>query len=159
MNEAAADQHSHSPAEYEMFRAHPSMFRNHPGGFLLTTLLFIGGIVGAFMYPPWPLIASVIALIIFAQWWLKCIGTTLIVTNEGINVERGILSKSTNELWHTDVRNVQIVQSFTQRIMGVGTINISSSGQGEIEITVHGIPIPQEVHRIIEEQRRKMGKA
>lgn len=157
MNDAAADQRkTHSQEEVELFRKHPSMFRNHPVGFVLTTLLLIGGIVGAF-WSVWALIASVIALIIFAQWWLKCIGTILIVTNEGINVERGILSKSTNELWHTDVRNVQIVQTFAQRIMGVGTINISSSGQGEIEICVHGIPNPHEVHRIIENERRRLG--
>ena len=159
MSDAAADQQNTQPAEYEMFREHPSMFRNRPSYFLLLVILLIGGVVGAILWKVWALILSAIALILFAQWWLKCVGTTLIVTNEGVSVERGILSKSVNELWHTDVRNVQIEQTFTQRIMGVGTINISSSGQGGIEITVRGIPNPQQVHRIIEQERRRLGQA
>ena len=158
MSDAAPQPQNASGAEYEMFREHPAMFRNHPLYFLLLSILLIGGIVGAFWWV-WFLIISAIALILFAQWWLQCIGTTLIVTNEGVNWERGIFSRATNELWHTDVRNVQIVQTFAQRIMNVGTINVSSSGQGEIEISVAGIPNPHEVHRIIEEQRREMSNA
>jgi len=159
MSDAAAGSQSAHPAEYEMFREHPAMFRNRPFYFLLLTILLIGGVVGAFWTAGWSLIISAITLILFAQWYVKCIGTTLIVTNEGVSVIRGILAKSTNELWHTDVRNVQIDQTFSQRIMGVGTINISSSGQGGIEITVHGVPNPQEVHRIIEQERRRLGQA
>jgi len=146
-----------TPQEVELFREHPAMFKNQPAGFLLNSLLLIGGIVGGVMFPPWPLIATGIALIIFAQWWLKCLGTTLIVTNEGTTIERGLLSKSTNELWHSDVRNVQIQQTFFQRIMNVGTVNISSGGQADIEIIASGIPDPHQVHTIIEEQRRRLG--
>ena len=159
MSDAAANQQSAHAAEYEMFRENPAMFRNRPAYFLLLVVLLIGGVVGAFWTGGWTLIISAMSLILFAQWYLKCISTTLIVTNEGVSVRRGILAKSTNELWHTDVRNVQIDQTFAQRIMGVGTINISSSGQGGIEITVHGIPNPQEVHRIIENERRRLGQA
>jgi uncharacterized membrane protein YdbT with pleckstrin-like domain len=158
MSDAAADKQSAPGAEYEMFREHPAMFRNRPFYFVLLTIVLIGGVVGAIMWKVWALIASAIALILFAQWWLKCLGTTLIVTNEGTNIKRGIFSKYTNELWHSDVRNVQIDQTVFQRIMNVGTVNISSGGQADIEIIAHGIPNPHQVHRIIEEQRRKLGQ-
>ncbi|MBD3675073.1 MAG: PH domain-containing protein [Planctomycetaceae bacterium] len=154
MNDAApSDQ---QPAgEYDLFREHPAMFKNHPLGFILNIVLLITGFALIKVGGPFTMIASGVSLIIFAQWWVKCIGTTLIVTNEGTTVERGILSKSTNELWHSDVRNVQIQQTFFQRIMNVGTVNVSSGGQADIEIIVHGIPNPHQVHRIIEDERRK----
>jgi uncharacterized membrane protein YdbT with pleckstrin-like domain len=156
MNDSSAS--SNQPAqEVELFREHPAMFKNQPAGFLLTLILLIGGFAAIPFGGPFTMIASGIALIIFAQWWLKTKGTTLIVTNEGTTIERGILSKSTNELWHSDVRNVQIQQSFFQRIMNVGTVNISSGGQADIEIIAKGIPDPHKVHSIIEEQRRRLG--
>ena len=154
MNDAATSEQQ--PAgEYELFREHPAMFKNQPLGFLLNTVLLIAGFATIPFGGPFTMIASGVALIIFAQWWLKSISTTLIVTNEGTTVERGILSKSTNELWHSDVRNVQIQQTFFQRIMNVGTVNVSSGGQADIEIIVKGIPDPHQVHKIIEDERRK----
>ncbi len=144
--------------EVELFRENPAMFRNSPVQFTLISLLLIAGIVAGIMYPPWPFLACPVALGIFAVWWLKCKGTLLVVTNEGTTIERGLLSKSTNELWHSDVRNVQIDQTFFQRIMKVGTVNVSSGAQADIEISVSGIPDPHKVHRIIEEQRRKAGQ-
>jgi len=150
----AAHAEQQPAGEYELFREHPAMFKNQPVGFLFALLLLIGGLVGCY-WSPFALIASGVALIVFLQWWLKCISTTLIVTNEGTTVERGILSKSTNELWHSDVRNVQIQQTFFQRIMNVGTVNVSSGGQADIEIIVKGIPDPHQVHKIIEDERRK----
>ena len=154
MNDGAAPA-GNPPQEIELFREHPAMFKNQPLGFLLNSLLFIGGVIGGFMFPPWPFIATGIAAIIFLQWYLKCKSTTLIVTNEGTTLEKGLLSKSTNELWHTDVRNVQIQQTFFQRIMNVGTVNISSGGQADIEIIAGGIPDPHQVHKLIEDERRK----
>jgi hypothetical protein len=41
--------------------------------------------------------------------------------------------------------------------MNVGTVNISSGGQADIEIIAKGIPDPHKVHSIIEEQRRRLG--
>lgn len=146
------------PEEVELFREHPSMFRNSPVKFSMIALLLIGGVVGGVMFPPWPFIACAVALMIFVVWWLQCKATTLIVTNEGTTIERGLLSKSTNELWHSDVRNVQVNQTFFQRVMKVGSVSISSGAQADIEIVADGIPDPYQVHRIIEEQRRKLGQ-
>ena len=120
--------------EIILYDSHPSMFRNHPFGFIFCILL-----IAAFG----------LGLLILLIWWIKILGTTLIVTNERIIFRQGIFSKYTNEIYHTDVRNVQIRQSLLQRILRVGTIGISSAGQAGIEITVRGIPHPQQIHDII----------
>jgi hypothetical protein len=49
---------------------------------------------------------------------------------------------------------VQLDQSFFQRLFDVGTIAISTSGQEGIEISVQGIPHPQNVRDLIDKYRR-----
>lgn len=116
------------------------MFRNHPFLFILTVIL-----IAAFG----------LGLVILLIWWLQTLGTKLTVTDERITLRKGILSKYTNEVFHTDIRNVQLDQSFFQRLFDVGTIAISTSGQEGIEISVPGIPHPQQVRDLIDEYRRK----
>ncbi len=122
-----------------LYEANPSMFRNHPVAFVLSVILSLVGV----------------GLIILLFWWLNSIGTKLTVTNERTTLRQGILSKRLSEVWHRDVRNVQLYQSFGQRIFGVGKIGISSSGQGGVEIEVSGIPDPERVKRVIDEHRGK----
>lgn len=150
--------------ETVMFEAHPSMFRNQPLWFVGVILLFLLGIVLCFVpvfnYGPSQIailggILLLIAAIVFFVWWLKCKGTTLTVTNERTSCRRGILSKSITEVWHQDIRNVQLDQTFFQRVLDVGKIGISSAGQSGLEINVAGIPKPGDVKRLIDEHRRR----
>ncbi len=126
--------------ETVLYEEHPAMFRNHPFLFILSIVL-----IAAFG----------LGLIILLVWWVQTLGTKLTVTNERITLRKGIFSKYTNEVFHTDIRNVQLDQSFFQRIFDVGTIAISTSGQEGIEISVAGIPHPQQVRDLIDEHRRK----
>ena len=59
------------------------------------------------------------------------------------------MSKSTNEVRHKDIRNLQVSQSIFQRLFGVGTLEIASAGHGGVEIKISGIPKPQELADII----------
>ncbi len=113
------------------------MFRNRPVEFVVNVLLCL----------------IVVGFILFFVWWLRCKGTTLTVTNKRTILRRGILSKSITEVWHRDVRNVQLDQTFFQRILGVGQVGISSSGQSGLEISVTGIPDPDLVKRLIDQHR------
>ncbi len=123
--------------EQTLYEANPAMFGNEPIGFILTAILCLV-VVGLFM--------------MFA-WWLRCKGTTLTVTNKRTRLRRGILSKSISEVWHSDVRNVLLEQTFFQRVFGVGRIGISSAGQSGMEISVSGISDPERVKRLIDERR------
>lgn len=123
--------------EQTLYESHPSMFRNRPVEFVLTAILCVL-VVGIFM---------------MIAWWLKSKGTTLTVTNKRTRLRRGILSKSITEVWHSDVRNVVLEQTFLQRILGVGMLGISSAGQSGMEISVSGIPDPDRVKQLIDERR------
>ena len=126
-----------SVQEKTEYESHPAMFRNSPVGFILTVILCFAGI----------------GLVIFLIWWLRCLGTTLTITNKKTILRKGILSKHTNEVRHSDVRNVQINQGIFQRMCGVGTVGIASAGSGGIEITVSGIPKPAKIKDIIDKYR------
>jgi uncharacterized membrane protein YdbT with pleckstrin-like domain len=120
-----------------LYDHHPAMFRNNPIGFILSIILcFLG-----------------IGLLILLIWWLKALGTTLTVSNKRITLRKGLLSKNINEIYNTDVRNIQIKQNVMQRIFGVGSIDISSSGQGTIEISAKGLPNPEKIKNIIDQYR------
>ena len=109
-----------SMAEQEevLYESHPSMIRNHPFAFALCILLsFVG-----------------VGLVILLIWWIRVLGTKLTVTNEQTTLRTGILSKHTNDVFHSNVRNIQVRQTMMQRIFNVGWIGISSAGQDGLEI-------------------------
>lgn len=128
-----------SDNEEVLYEAHPSMFRNHPIYFVLCVLL-----IAAFG----------LGLILLLIWWVQSLGTTLTVTNEQTTLRKGILSKNTNDVFHTNVRNIQVRQSPLQRLLNVGWLGISSAGQSGLEIEVNGILDPERVKEIIDEYRK-----
>jgi uncharacterized membrane protein YdbT with pleckstrin-like domain len=121
-------------AETTLYSENPSMFRNNPIGFIVTILLCLVGV----------------GLIILLVWWLRSKATLLTVTDERTILRKGILSKSVNEVWHRDVRNVQLKQTFVQRIFDTGMLEISSAGQADVEIRIVGIRDPDGVKDIID---------
>jgi len=82
--------------------------------------------------------------------WLRHLGDRLHITNKRSILRSGFFSKSTTEVLHDHVRNVQVDQTFLNRIFNVGTIGISSSGQDGIEIVAHSIPRPMHVKETID---------
>ena len=126
-----------SEDERTLYESHPSMFRNRPVEFVFTAILCL----------------VLVGIVMMFVWWFKSIGTTLTVTNKRTRLRRGLLSKSVTEVWHSDVRNVVLEQTFFQRIFGVGMIGISSAGQSGMEISVAGIPDPDKVKQLIDERR------
>jgi uncharacterized membrane protein YdbT with pleckstrin-like domain len=125
-------------SEVVLYSAHPSMFRNRPVGYIICLLLV-------------PVFG--VGFVILLSWWLHCQGTTLTVTNRRIVLRTGIISKRLSDIRNADVRNIQLNQSFFQRMLGVGSVGISSSGQSGVEIEVAGIPDPEQVRALLNQYR------
>ncbi len=125
------------PREIVLYKHSPALFRSNPIGFSLAVLSCL----------------VVVGFVILLVWWIRSRGTVLTVTNERTILRTGILSKSLNEVWHRDVRNVVLEQKPMQRVFDVGRIAVSSAGQDDVEIAVDGIPFPGEVKRIIDESK------
>lgn len=137
----------------------PAVVRAHPlpsiGLWLLAILSLVGLIYMGLVKGsgPWAIASSVLlvlSLLVMGVWKIISLAETLEITNKRSILRRGLFSKSTTEVVHNDIRNFQITQSFTQRILGVGTIGISSAGQDAVEIIMHDAARPEEVRRIID---------
>ncbi|MGI9466800.1 MAG: PH domain-containing protein, partial [Rubripirellula sp.] len=94
-----------------------------------------------------------IGIPVLVIWFFRCRSTELTVTDLRTRLHRGWLSRSITEVWHRDVRNVQIEQTFFQRILGVGSIGVSSAAQSSIEIEVSGMRDVDKIKGIIDKNR------
>jgi uncharacterized membrane protein YdbT with pleckstrin-like domain len=129
--------------ERVLYESHPAMFAGNP-------ILFILSILLCFAYG--------IGVIVLIVWWLRCRGEKLIITDERIIKREGILGRHENIVYHSDVRNIQIRQGLFQRMFGVGSVGIATSGIAGVEIEIKAISNPVKVRNLIDEQRRITGR-
>ena len=99
-------------------------------------------------------VMGVAAVIWWVAWYVSAhLWVKLRISNKRTVRREGIIRRHTSEVLHDHVRNVEIKQSFLQRVFKVGYIGISSAGQDDIEIQVHDIPKPYEIKKLIDEYR------
>ena len=79
--------------------------------------------------------------------------TVLRIYPQRITVERGILSKCYQDFNPRDIRSIDVDQSFFQRLVGVGTLTLSTSATVEAAEHIRSIPDPRGVRDLILAQR------
>ncbi|QDT62842.1 PH domain-containing protein [Calycomorphotria hydatis] len=144
--------HTHDD-EKVLERINPAMFRSSPIIFSLLTIALLASFIGTIASLATGLIplAGILIVVIlcvaayFAWWYLETLATTFVITNKRSRLRTGLISKSTTEVQHDDIRNLQVNQSIWQRMFDVGDLAISSSGQDDLEIKVKGIPDPNDL--------------
>jgi membrane protein YdbS with pleckstrin-like domain/phage FluMu protein Com len=161
--------HGEGPEEH-IRTVRPAMLRAHPLRAAIITILILGGAIlaiwlGTLDKPEWviraqkwliggSLIITIVGLIWLAKWWIGArMWVKLEISNKRIIRHEGIITRRTSEVLHDHVRNVEIRQSFLQRLFGVGYVGISSAGQDGIEIEVFDIPDPDGVQNLIDKYR------
>lgn len=82
-----------------------------------------------------------------------------VVTSQRLRVVRGILTRSTDEVELTRVRDVSVEQSLAQRALGIGTVTVVGTDATTPMVVLHDIEEPEAVKEIIrhavQEQRRR----
>lgn len=148
-----------SGPEQPVLRIRRAWFRSRPMAFTGVVAVATGGVAGLVWsgrvgHPAtalWAWGALVVAALgVLAFWWLERFMTCLVVTNKRTVRHQGLLSRSTSEVVHDNIRNVQVDQTFWQRVWGVGRLGISSSGQDGIEIQINHLPGPDKVRQTID---------
>ena len=148
-----------SGEEQTVMRIRRCWFKSRPLLFSLAAFVFIGGIAGAIWsatndHSQWVLylwgIASFAGLGTIAWWWIDRFGSSLVITNKRTVQHTGLLRRATSEVVHDNIRNIQVDQSFWQRMWGVGRLGISSSGQDGVEIEINHLPGPDRLREIID---------
>ena len=133
------------PGERTLAKVHPVVFRARPIATLVISIVglaaatvLILGLLGmtvagvafdeTMMVGPASLLTWVCAIILLAvacvvgYWILLSKFTTLTITDDRTIYREGLISRDTSEVQHDDVRNIQLDQSFGQRLLGVGGI-------------------------------------
>ena len=124
-----------------VYEAHPAMFRAHPMWFILCVVLI-------------PVFGVGILLLIY--WYILTRATALSVTEHEIMYERGILSKDRTSVSLRHVRAVNVSQGFINRLLGVGTVEISTAGD-EPEFTIKDLPDPHTIREAISRAQAAAG--
>jgi hypothetical protein len=150
--------------EQEICTVHPAMFRAHPFRLLAILVLLAGGgalalwagnLETGWSWLKWP---GIILVVAGAVWWIAWyfgahLWIKLEVSNKRTVRKEGIIRRHSSEVLHDHVRNVEINQSFIQRMTNTGYLGISSSGQDGIEIEVRDLPRPYELKSLIDAYR------
>lgn len=147
--------------ERELRVVHPSMFRKHPFLFLGLSLLVVAGIVAAIWMAfgsdrNWALAGlglAIAGVVAFGVWWFRTRHQTLVITTKRTVLRTGFFARRTSEVRHDDVRNLQVNQSFVERVLGVGDLAISSAGQEDLEIVIRGVPDPDSLAALIRDRQ------
>jgi uncharacterized membrane protein YdbT with pleckstrin-like domain len=116
-----------------IYDAHPAMFRAHPFWFLGCVIL-----IPAFG----------LGILLLLYWYIQTRQTRVTVTDSEIVYARGILRKNRTEVSLKHVRSVNVKQGFLDRLLRVGTIQVSTAGD-QPEFTVADIPLPGTVREAI----------
>lgn len=116
----------------EEYSENPSMFRNHPLGFILAILL----------------IPVAVGILILMVWYLKCKSTLLQIRGNEIVLEKGLLNKERTELNISSIRTVKISQTLGNRIFKVGTLSVFTAGDSP-EVQVQGMPRPEVFRELV----------
>lgn len=82
-----------------------------------------------------------------------------VLTTERLRVVRGILSRATEEVELTRVRDVSYEQSLAQRALGIGTVTVVGTDATAPVVVLHDVDGPEQVKELIREavrdQRRR----
>jgi membrane protein YdbS with pleckstrin-like domain len=97
--------------------------------------------------PPFPwwvlLVAAAVGLVLLLFPWIRTKMVRYKVTNYRIDFEQGLVSRSidTMELWHVD--DIRMSQGLLERILGVGTLTITSDDHSTPQLAMRGLPNPR----------------
>ena len=114
------------------YQGNPAMFRNNPLAFLIALALCVVGV----------------GILILLFWFLKVKATKFIITDEGVEVQRGLLSKSRTALAIKHIRTTNVAQTFGQRLTGVGDIQIFTAGDLP-EVVLVGLRDPHKIRDLL----------
>jgi membrane protein YdbS with pleckstrin-like domain len=94
-------------------------------------------------------IAVFYQLVMFLIVMVRLQSTIYTITNQRVMIERGMLSKSLNEIDLRYIDDTQFFQSFTDRLLGIGNVTLISSDKAFPTTMLHGIAKPRDIREMI----------
>ena len=106
--------------------------------------------------PAWFMASPLILWLIPLRMHVKRRLVKLIIRNDRLGYESGMLSKTTRTMDLTKVQDVRVQQTVSGRLFGVGDLTVQTAGSGEGgSIVMESLDRPQEVADLILDLSRK----
>jgi membrane protein YdbS with pleckstrin-like domain len=99
-------------------------------------------------------IAASVVFAFFAAWllYLSAKNSRCYIRPTRIDTEVGILTKDINSLELFRITDMELKQGIVQRLLGIGTIHITSSDPKAPELVLYQIPKARKVHKYLQDQ-------
>jgi uncharacterized membrane protein YdbT with pleckstrin-like domain len=110
---------------------------------------------GAFAFPPVAIGIPVLWVFLIGMLAYKKVSVHYELTNQRFIHKAGILKRVTDRIEVIDIDDVRYEQGIVQRMLGVGTIRISSSDRSHPELVLSGIDEVARIADMIDDVRRK----
>lgn len=121
-----------------LYKAHPTMFADEPGRFILACLL----------------IPVVIGIVWLVAWYVINRSTLVTVTDERVSLRRGVFNKENIEVEMPMIRTVRVDQTFVDRIFNCGILKVYTAGDLP-DIEQGGLPDPGRLRTVLRAARNR----
>ena len=152
------------PGERILFEGHPS-WRSILGFYLkgLALAAIAGGIAAlvtkiADDEVKGGTVAAVVIVffaLVLVVGFVKRISTTYTISNQRLNIRRGIVARKVQETRLERVQNVNTNQSILERVLQVGTVDFDTAGSGDSDFAFRGVAQPEQVMAAVDEAQRE----
>lgn len=126
----------------------------HPHPIIFLEIYFSGialAVVGFFFMKPlvW------LGIFVFILGELSRLAESFRVMESGIAREYRLLSTNREFTEYYKIQNLEVTQSFVERLFGVGDMHFDTSGSDKAEIVFRGVKDPYKLEHIIREEMKK----
>lgn len=133
------------------------------GTWIIVGLLSIALLAVAILYavPQWPIAVGIIVglwVLVACVYAYRRLGYHYELTTQRFIHQVGVLSRRTDRIEVIDIDDVSFSQGPVQRILGIGTIDITGSDRTHPHLVMRGIANVKDVAGLIDDTRRKERK-
>jgi uncharacterized membrane protein YdbT with pleckstrin-like domain len=102
----------------------------------------------------WTITALTVAvmLIALAIRWIQIRSTLYTISNQRVTIERGILSKSVEEIDLRYIEDTRFFQSFFERLLGIGNVTLVSADKTTPTFVLSDITEPRQIRELVRTQ-------
>ena len=94
--------------------------------------------------------AAIVAITVLAGF-IKRVATVYLITDQRLNIKRGIVARKVQETRLQRVQNVNYTQSVYERVMQIGNVDFDTAGTDDSDFVFEGVAQPEEVVRHVEQ--------
>ena len=136
--------------ENEVSLIETPLYRMHPSWFYFYGRLFFAGmflmLAAEESQSPAGLSGAIFFILFTAYGRFRRLHT---VTSQRISTRVGIVAKNTREIEISHIRGISIRQNILERLLGIGSLEMTSAAEGGTRVTFRGIKKPEKVKELI----------